>query len=65
MYADEEILRQKMLIREMAENFGQASVDEEIKVSILEGKVPIFGEEFSFSKRLLKTQIYVLFCQKY
>ena len=54
MYADEEILRQKMLIREMAENFGQASVDEEIKVSILEGKVPIFGEEFSFSKKVIE-----------
>lgn len=50
MYADEEILKQKRLIREMAENFDQASIEDEIKVSILEGKVPIFGEEFAFSK---------------
>ena len=32
MYADEEILKQKRLIREMAENFDQASIEDEIKV---------------------------------
>ncbi len=54
MYADEEILKQKRFIREMAENFEQESVEEEIKVSILEGKVPVFGEKFAFSRRVIE-----------
>lgn len=51
MYVDEEILKQKKLIREMADKLDETSVAEEKKTSILDGKVPIYGEEFVFTKR--------------
>ena len=51
MYVDEEILKQKKLIREMADKLDETSVAEEKKASILDGKVPIYGEEFVFTKR--------------
>lgn len=54
MNYDEEILKRKKLLRQMAENVQQEQLDSEKDKSILDGSVPIYGEEFAFERRILE-----------
>lgn len=54
MYADEERLKRKKLIREMAEEAAKEQVEEEKQESIFDGNVRIYGEEFVFERRIIE-----------
>lgn len=51
MFADEELLKRKKLIRQMAEEAEEKQVEEEIRESIFNGSIHIYGEEFFFERR--------------
>lgn len=51
MFVDEEIIKRKKLLRQMAENAEREQVQTENEMSVLDGTVSIYGEEFIFERR--------------